>query len=121
MWNVTRDSKTDALELSFDTDISDGEYVLITKTVDEEVCNPLKVWHDMGEKKMPKDDEIEIIRASANPLIKTLRVDGKSLDFKLGKNSLVYFELNRATIQGDRGYDYDRVAMGENAWEENNS
>ena len=78
--------------------------------------------HQEGwEKKMPKDDEIEIIRASADPLIKTLRVDGKSLDFKLGKNALVYFELNRATIQGDRGYDYDRVAMGENAWEENNS
>lgn len=117
LWNVTRDSNTEALELGFETNLPEGEYVLITKTVDEGCCNPLKTWHDMGEKKMPKDDEIEIIRASANPLIKTARVDGTSLDFKLGKNAMVYFELKKAPIQGDRGYDYDRVAMGENAYE----
>lgn len=113
-WNVTRDSHSDALSLDFEFDMENT--CLITHTVDEEVCNPLKTWHDMGEPKYPTLEEKALIKKSAQPLIKTARTDGK-VNLTLGKNGMVYFELYEAPMIGDRGYDYDRVAMGENEWE----
>ena len=52
LWNIDGDD-TD-VQLSFE--LPEGEYTLITKTVDEECCNPLKVWHDMGEPAYPSKD-----------------------------------------------------------------
>ena len=36
--------------LSFPVDIK-KEYMFLTKTVDEDTCNPLRLWHNMGEPK----------------------------------------------------------------------
>lgn len=123
LWNVTRDSKTDLLHLDFDIDTEAGEYMLLTKTVDEDVCNPLKAWHDLGEPKMPSDDEIELIRDCARPLTETQKLTCEGalkLEFDVKRNGVVYFEIKSAPMQGDRGYDYARVTMGENRWEEEN-
>lgn len=89
------------------------EYTLITKTVDEECCNPLKVWHDLGEPKNPSACENDIIRSAAKPLVATEVIkncDGKA-DFNLNvkTNGVVFFELKERTFTPDRGYDYDRV------------
>ena len=89
------------------------QYTLITKTVDEECCNPLKVWHDLGEPQYLDEAQTALLRSSANPLIKSEIVDGKdgkiSASFDVNKNGVVYFELKNRTFTPDRGYDYDRV------------
>ena len=52
LWNIDGDDAVRELAFSLDN----GEYTLITKTVDETCCNPLKVWHDMGEPAYPSKD-----------------------------------------------------------------
>ena len=108
LWNIDADEYTREIELPMT-----GEYTLITKTVDEECCNPLKVWHDMGEPAHPTKSETDLIRSSAFPLIKSAVVkdtDGKAeISVPVKKNGVVYFELSERTFTPDRGYDYDRV------------
>ena len=33
----------------------------ITELVDEEVCNPLKAWHDLGEPANPSQEQLELL------------------------------------------------------------
>ncbi|MBR3574717.1 MAG: xylan 1,4-beta-xylosidase [Lachnospiraceae bacterium] len=108
LWNIDGDD-TD-VQLSFE--LPEGEYTLITKTVDEECCNPLKVWHDMGEPAYPSKDETELIRSSAYPLVQSSVVSsagGAKTDIYVRKNGVVYFILTKRELTSDRGYDYDRV------------
>ncbi len=49
-WNIARKSTEQGKEkmlLEFTFPAEQEEYCFLTKTVDEETCNPLKVWHDM--------------------------------------------------------------------------
>ena len=52
-WNATRNrsGKDLCLNLTIPTtqSASTDAYLFLTQTVDEENCNPLKVWHDLGE------------------------------------------------------------------------
>ena len=109
LWNYKEDKLSRSFEMSADAD----QYTLITKTVDEECCNPLKVWHDLGEPQYLDESQTALLRSSANPLIKSEIVeckDGKiSASFDVNKNGVVYFELKKRTFTPDRGYDYDRV------------
>ena len=108
LWNIDGDD-TD-VQLSFE--LPEGEYTLITKTVDEECCNPLKVWHDMGEPAYPSKDETELIRSSSYPLVQSSVVSsagGAKTDICVRKNGVVYFTLTKRELTSDRGYDYDRV------------
>ena len=81
---------------------------LLTKTVDEECCNPLKVWHDLGEPANLNEAQIELLKAAAHPAIATTLVDGKAPSFTLNvkRNSVIYFEAAPAPITVDNGYNY---------------
>ena len=109
LWNTSADTS----DIGFELPLDDGSYTLITKTVDEECCNPLKVWHDLGEPAYPGKDAVELIRSAAWPAVKTdvaEAADGKAeVHFSVKKNGVVYFELDRRTFTPDRGYDYDKV------------
>ena len=96
------------LPLNITLPMATKENVLITQLVDEEVCNPLKAWHDMGEPANPSQDELEILRASAQPLVKTERCKNK-VSLTLKENAVCYFELKAAPIKSDRGYTYGRL------------
>ncbi|MCR4788285.1 MAG: xylan 1,4-beta-xylosidase [Lachnospiraceae bacterium] len=90
------------------------EYTLIEKIVDEETCNPLKVWHDLGEKANPSKEEIDLIRSSANPLVKssvlTCGENGSiSYDVNVKPSGVVLFEIKERVLTSDRGYDYEKV------------
>jgi len=88
----------------------ENEYCVVTKTVDEDVCNPLKVWHDIGEPANPSNEQIKLLRESAKPLIATTRGYGApAIELTLGRNALVYFEIFPAPITSDRGFNYDRA------------
>ena len=56
-WNATRNrsGKDLCLNLTIPTtqSASTDSYLFLTQTVDEENCNPLKVWHDLGEPAKP--------------------------------------------------------------------
>ena len=109
LWNI--DEEDIERQYSFDLDPS-SEYTLIKKIVDESTCNPLKLWHDMGEPAYPTDDEIEMIKSGANPLVSSAVVAGKigaEVSFEVKKHGVVYFTLTKRNYTPDRGYDYDKV------------
>ena len=85
----------------------------MTRTVDEEVCNPLKAWHDMGEPANLKEEQRALLQEAATPLLRTERTaaQGQQLTIELAakKNGVVYFEVSRAPLKPNRGYDYQKV------------
>ena len=89
------------------------EYCLITKTVDEEGTNPLKVWHDMGEPANLTKEQTELLKSAANPCTRTERKKAAGGEivhsFTLPENAVVYFELKEIHPVSDRGYSYERV------------
>lgn len=93
------------------TDSSD--YTLITKTVDENCCNPLKLWHDIGEPAYPTHAETELIKSAAWPLTESTVISAKdgvvSSQITVNRNGVVYFTLTKRQLTSDRGYDYDKV------------
>ena len=110
LWNI--DEEDGSAELSLPVS-EKGEYTLISRTVDESCCNPLKVWHDMGEPAYPSSAETELIKASAQPLTESSVINAgkEDADFSLAvrKNGVVYFTLTKRKYTADRGYDYDKV------------
>ncbi|MCR4961548.1 MAG: xylan 1,4-beta-xylosidase [Lachnospiraceae bacterium] len=109
LWNI--DEEDHARELSLK--LADGDYTLITKTVDETCCNPLKIWHDMGEPAYPSAEETKLIKSSADPLTESAvigSVNGTAdMSVTLRRNGVVYFTLTKRNYTPDRGYDYDKV------------
>ncbi len=110
VWNIDGDEFTREFELPVDG----AEYTLVTKTVDEECCNPLKLWHDLGEPANPSKEVVDLIRSSARPLVQSTVVaaggDGVAVaPVTVKKNGVVYFELEERSFTPDRGYDYEKV------------
>ncbi|EXM39535.1 xylan 1,4-beta-xylosidase [Ruminococcus albus SY3] len=108
LWNID----TDDFTRTFTFPVS-GEYTLITKTVDEDTCNPLKIWHDMGEPPYLTKAQTELLRDCAKPLFGSdvISAENGKADISLTakRNGVVYFELTPRTFTPDRGYDYDKV------------
>jgi xylan 1,4-beta-xylosidase len=108
--------ETKEKELDFEINLPkiDGQRAsLLIKRVDEECCNPLKIWHDMGEPAYPCEEQTELIKSAAQPLTQSSIIkdtDGSAvIDIRLGKNAVVYFTLSERKHTPDRGYDYDKV------------
>lgn len=111
-WNIDAEHKGKKLDLNITLPMAKKSgkelpNVLVNHLVDEEVCNPLKVWHDMGEHANPSKEEIELLRTSANPFIKTSRCSNE-ISLSLSQNAVCYFEVKTAPINSDRGYDFSR-------------
>ena len=101
----------DKLVIDFNIFARKGEYSLITKTVDENVCNPRGIWHDLGEPCSLSNEQKKLLREGAVPLVKSARVKAVSqkipLSFELNPNAVVYFELRETVNGGDRGFRYE--------------
>lgn len=104
-WSLGRQGAEVSLSLP-----AEGRMALYTQTVDEECCNPLKAWHDLGQPAYPSDEQMELIRSCGRPQSRTTAVEAANgeaeLTFKLGANAIVYFELKPARLQNDAGFDY---------------
>jgi xylan 1,4-beta-xylosidase len=113
-WNHLEEGGEVTLELSFAVD--DGTYLWLTKMVDEELCNPLKAWLDMGSPAYPTARQLELLRECARPLLATKRLEVEeevaSATLRLPQAALCYFELTAVTPEADRGYDAKRVPGG---------
>ena len=110
LWNESSDAE---FTRSYKLPVSDKEYTLITKTVDPETSNPLKIWHDLGEPATPTKDQTKLIREGAYPQIKTARMinadNAVTMDTTLRPEGVVYFEIKATKLVPDRGYDYEKV------------
>ncbi len=116
LWNHAACGQKDKLDISICLPLQ-GEASLVTKVVDEECCNPLKLWHDMGEPATLTNEQKKLLRMGACPLVVSSRVKAKedkvTLDFTVKENGVVYFELTSNQIHSDRGYDYERARLSE--------
>ena len=110
LWNIDEDDRTAEYSLP---GLDDSEYTLTTKTVDEITCNPLKLWHDMGEPAYPTKSETELIRSAAWPQVLSEVVTSSNktatISVPVKKNGVVYFTLVKRIHTPARGYDYDKV------------
>ncbi len=114
-WNLCLEQR-ECLHLSLTLPVNeDGEYCLLTKTVDEVHGNPRKIWHDMGEPSWLSKEETKILKDSAQPLIHTESVSASNLavsfSISLEPWAIMWFQLKKIKRYEDRGYDYCR---GEN-------
>lgn len=111
-WNLCLDEKSDVV-LNISADVEGGTYFLLTKTVDEEACNPLGTWLDMGSPAYPSKRQLKILQDSAQPQIRTKRIDADGeavcLSLTLSPNALCFFELQRIEPETDRGFDITRI------------
>ena len=110
--SLTRSERELQLEISLPAE--DGEeYALVTHTVDEETCNPLALWHELGEPSSLAPWQKKLLRDAARPVIAGRRIKAGSgrLAFTLPVKEfgVVYFTLTPVHQTGDRGFDYDRV------------
>lgn len=110
-WNLKKSAAE--RRLVFDEFSREG-YVVVTKTVDEETCNPLKLWHDLGEHAYPSQAELKLLRSADKPQVKSFRpenCDGTvAIELRVNANGVVFFSLDgNSKIVSDRGYDYKRV------------
>lgn len=112
-WNRTMEGNGEDLKLSFEIPMDAKEACVLTKTVDEQTCNPLKLWHDMGEPLSLSERQKKVLKEGARPLVETVRrsvQEGKaSVELCVRENGVVYFELQQVKVGGDRGYDYART------------
>lgn len=111
-WNICPQGEDKSIDMTI-TLPGEGEYSVICQTVDETTCNPLKLWHDMGEPAHLTKEQTKLLRDAAKPLITSERAvaDGGEIAIKLtlSRNALVYIEVIKSEIKPDRGFDYIRA------------
>ncbi len=112
-WNPVEEEQDSNLTLNVTIDLENGEYMLITKLVDESTCNPLKTWIDMGSPAYPTEKQVALLRECARPQIRTSKCNVTNntmdVDITLSANGLCYFEIQRIHSETDRGYHHDRI------------
>lgn len=113
-WNLGQETHGDT-SLTF-TLPGEGQWCLLTRTVDETHANPLKVWHDLGEPAHLSKAQKKLLQESAVPGLETKLLEAENGEVKftldMPENSLKYFELIPVTHCGDVGYSYERAVKG---------
>lgn len=112
VWNMTNQRK--GYHYSLELEIPEAkEGVLLTRIVDEDSCNPLKIWHDLGEPAYPSEEENALLREASYPLTKSCRVverNGQTIaTIPVRENGVVYFEWKTNEVHSDDGYSYNRA------------
>lgn len=113
-WNVAQETKGDTT-LTF-TLPGEGQWCLLTRTVDETHANPLKVWHDLGEPAQLSQAQKKLLQESAVPGLETQLLEAENGEVKftltLSENSVQSFELAPVTLRSHSGYSYERAVKG---------
>ncbi len=103
-WNLCREGRDD-LSISLALP-EEAQYTLLTRTVDEECCNPLKMWHEMGEPASLTGDQLSLLRESAQPL-SVSRLTGPQISLTLKSNAVMHFAISAYHPVPEYGYDYE--------------
>lgn len=108
LWNLCRE-KREQVEVTI-TLPGEGEYTLLTETVDEQTTNPLKVWHDLGEPGSLTTTQLALLRHAGEAQVQSdmvTAVQGEvAAKVLLRENAVVRFTMSPRREQGDYGYDY---------------
>ncbi len=116
-WNPVESGAGEEKRIVLSLAADAGAYSLLTETVDEETCNPLKVWHDLGEPAGLTDGQKKLLQQAAKPFVRTCRLESADghveITLPMRRNAVVCFEVQRCDVESDRGYDYGRVVSAE--------
>lgn len=116
-WNPVESGAGEEKRIVLSLAADAGAYSLLTETVDEETCNPLKVWHDLGEPADLTDGQKKLLQQTAQPFVQTCRLESAGgyveITLAMRRNAVVCFEVQKSEIQSDRGYDYGRAVSAE--------
>ena len=104
-WNICKEER-EAIALDLELPLA-GKCVLTTETVDETTCNPLKVWHDMGEPASLTDAQLRFLRQAGQPLCETAQIEGGKVTLALKENAVVRFTVKLISGAPDYGYNYN--------------
>ncbi|MDR0906722.1 MAG: xylan 1,4-beta-xylosidase [Oscillospiraceae bacterium] len=108
MWNLDGEDKGITLELP--DGVSSREYSMTIETVDENSCNPLQIWHHMGEPASLSKRQLELLRQHAVPDVTAgLILKARAIGIELKPNAVKYVEFTPATLTPDWGFDYGRA------------
>ena len=112
-WNICEEEESRKIkEISAGINgIAAGEYSIVKQIVDEDSCNPRKIWHNLGEPSSLSKEEIALLQTAAKPLIVSESVQVESelkLDFAVNPNGVIYFECKKIARKQDRGFVFTR-------------
>ena len=109
LWNICREERKQAdieIEVPAETDLT-----VLVRTVDEECCNPLKLWHEMGEPADLTEEQLTMLREAAYPASSCFTSAEENgiakLRFNVKENGLIHFSAIPRKICRDQGYDYE--------------
>ena len=109
LWNLCQEERTKR-RISLSLPAESGEWVQIVRVVDEIVCNPLKIWHELGEHASLSRSELELLRECSRPqtISQTLWAKDGILSFEmdLNENAVVLLELMKVKRDESFGYEY---------------
>lgn len=112
-WNPVEGNEDKEITLEFSLNLSKGEYLLVTKVVDENTCNPLRAWTNMGTPAYLNKEQLDLLLECARPQvdIKQIRVmdDATVFEIPLSSNGLCYFEIQQIDPKADRGFRPERI------------
>jgi xylan 1,4-beta-xylosidase len=112
-WNPVEGPEDKAVSLQLSIDLDNGEYSMVTRLVDEDTCNPLRAWINMGSPAYLKEEQKELLLECAKPLVNIdrLRVTDNvaKLEIPLSSNALCSFEIQRIYPNTDRGFRPERI------------
>ena len=110
---MTREGTGEEICHTYKLPIEGKECFILTKTVDEATCNPLKLWHAMGEPSSLSEEQKKLLKEAAKPFVEADRAavqDGcAQVNITARENGVVYFEVKAVEDKSDRGYCYKRV------------
>lgn len=113
VWNMTLEGTGGDIRRTYQLPLERKECFILTKTVDEATCNPLKLWHAMGEPSSLSEEQKKLLKEAAQPFVEADRAavqDGcADVNITARENGVVYFEVKAVEDKSDRGYCYKRV------------
>lgn len=114
VWNLDKRLEKKNLNVSYNiANVEKKEYFVLEKFVNEEIGNPLKMWHEMGEPSSLSKAEKELLKQAAKPGISSKNIVSENgnitLEYELLPNEVRYFEIKSIDRKSDSGYSYERV------------
>ena len=107
-WNLCEGDERDNLRLELSWP-GEGEWSVLTRTVDEGHANPLPLWLDMGQPASLTGEQLDFLRTAAKPLCASARTiageGGAKFALELARDAVTHFRLCPRGGEADFGYD----------------
>ena len=108
MWNFEKEE----IDMKVELPSLKGKWGMVSRTVDMDNGNPLKIWHEMGEPASLSETQLKILRQSDMPHTAACSLEGEEsicIEKKLMANAVVYVELTPFKQETTPGYRYPGI------------